>query len=567
MRPVYSSNDTIIFDVSKGGLISIADDFWPPVPWPIRRIFSLMRLSQCKSILIEIQKSSKSNNVCDTLNCFSCYHASLNSCKEYISFISSINKGFKYKVCYRVSFFKNILSSVDDIKYQNSLNFLGYCIIQSDVFEDTNEYNRTYVTESAINYQFKDNRHVIYGLYPFNINIKGQSFRFLGNYFSQQNNITNCCANAAIKMVFRAYFPELTASSINKALKIDNKIILCAHRGIYDIEICKVINKIFKQEVYLLNSFDCSDYDFIKTIYHAIESRLPVILVFRLTNKKSHSVAIIGHTFNKHIWLAYSFKEYFSSKKEEIDYLSSFLWCDNFIISDDNLGPYYYIPIQMLPKKIKQYGKFKFFYKKYIDRIFYKNMHNMHKNIEKCEGVRAIITYRKDMEFFKFQVFSIEKTVAKLLHNYIEKIRNIGTISKSLDEYDLFRKYFLKYFKEKNLIYRTYILSKKEYLDNIDEVAVPFDTKKLGNLLPDMFWITEISIPEVFWINQAKVGEILVDPKIYNTSKRYSAMLIRLPNIMSIFDSDSVETYIYYQTKPHQPLIRGKCYLAESDVI
>jgi hypothetical protein len=81
---------------------------------------------------------------------------------------------------------------------------------------------------------------------------------------------------------------------------------------------------------------------------------------------------------------------------------------------------------------------------------------------------------------------------------------------------------------------RTTLAQRASYLTELKEQKVKADLPGqdfydlFGRLLPDRFWITEISVPELFTANRAKIGEIVVDPV------RRAIISVRLPNMFLI---------------------------------
>ena len=81
----------------------------------------------------------------------------------------------------------------------------------------------------------------------------------------------------------------------------------------------------------------------------------------------------------------------------------------------------------------------------------------------------------------------------------------------------------------------------------------------IEGILPDHFWITEISIPELYWVNDCKVGEIIFDPKLFNEKidePQKSVILLRLPNIMTVYQNKNAWDLELNQDKAYHPLIK-----------
>jgi hypothetical protein len=81
------------------------------------------------------------------------------------------------------------------------------------------------------------------------------------------------------------------------------------------------------------------------TIYGFLESGLPVIAVVKTANEQLHALTVIGHTFDKNVWLAYADPFYFNAPLTGAGrYHSNLAWVRFFIVQDDNLGPYFFAP-------------------------------------------------------------------------------------------------------------------------------------------------------------------------------------------------------------------------------
>ena len=300
-------------------------------------------------------------------------------------------------------------------------------------------------------------------------------------------------------------------------------------------EICDVIKRLTGLDSFALKSSDLTQSDLMKLIYHAIESRLPVILLIGLSvdqNKKysdqidGHAVVIKGHSFNEHNWWSYGLSFYFDGKKN-LAYLPSSLWCDNFIIQDDNMGPYYLLPVKFLTgdhfygnstKKIN-----------ILRRILNIVSNNRFKNTWLNSPFEIIVPYSHNMSFFKNQVLQIEPWALLVLNEFIAYLKADTDIL----EKKPFSRYFTKYYNDNSLILRTYVISKKKYLTHIKDDTKLYDHIELDvfdKILPDFFWMTEISIPELFWINKKKIGEIITDPNEFKNMEESGVIYLRLLN-------------------------------------
>jgi hypothetical protein len=548
--------DIKFFHADNIKFIPCVSENWPPAPFPIRRIFSLMRILECKSIICDLRIWPGS---CSKASCGIAYQ----SCKDYIENLSNYNYNFINKLCYKLYFFKTEVSE-NNLCSQKDSDFLGYCVIHKDNFFDIKnnlKIYRSYLTKSLIKPPLifgEDQSNIkitayLYGLSEENISIDNHNFKIIGSYFSQQNSITNCCVHSAIKMSIRWRFQDITAESINKVLNIDH-IKRKGNEGLKPLEICDVIRNLSGQEAYLVRAYDYSSpFMFLKKIYHALESRLPVLFIFNLSDKnypsllEGHAVSIIGHTFNPHNWWSYGLKKYFSADYQKLEYLSSFIWCDNFIIQDDNIGPYYLLPVRFLITSQPP-------------RKYYISMRNLFR-IKRFRGKRkgqtsAIIVYPKNMEFFK-NVMDVEPWTTIRIKHYVKHLMQKGFIKDN----HLLEKYFIDFYKQGDLVLRTLALSKKEYIDSLEgqgEICEYVDI--LDQFLPELFWLVEVSIPELYWINKRKIGDIIIDPSEFDYNRESGIRFIRILNILGFLKQNKIdnrEVKIDINS-PHFPLIEPK---------
>ncbi|MDH5573775.1 MAG: hypothetical protein OEY89_18565, partial [Gammaproteobacteria bacterium] len=473
---------------------------------------------------------------------------------------------FIKKNCYRLCFFSKEFSDFESADLVND-DFLGYCIIQTDSFINKNKQStsRTYVTESVTHVPkdkpYNEEQFTYYGSHRAVQTINGKRFAVNGNYFSQQNGITNCCANAAIKMAFRGKYSEITAEKINEAAGVDHKTKL-GRAGLDAKEISNVINRMTTQKSYLLKSDDLEKLQFIKIIYHAVESRLPVILLLSKPEEASdpdlqqepegiqgHSVAIMGHTSNNHNWWYYGLKFYFT-KSKQLKYLPSLLWCDNFVVQDDNMGPYYFLPVGFFASMVPVKGKIC----KFIINSILRLSAPIPLELWNYEPVHVVVSYPEELEFFKHTVSEVEPRVilhVDLFVNLLKEKENEVLRSPS------FISYFYSFYNEGSLILRSFVIGKEEYINCLKENDQLCEYKNiLEQFLPDHFWVTEISIPELFWINKKKVGEVISDPRKIENSDGGGIIFMHLPEIICFVIDGTPQPYRIEKKYVNSALIR-----------
>lgn len=559
-------------------------------PSSLRRILSLLRIEdQCKTIIrtdctikIGTEEISCSNKTNSRL-CVSCY--------DYINHMRECSNNYTLveKTCSKLFFFSCEMTEDEKVnKEKHQEHFLGYSIIHLDKLKKINgdegkEYTRSYVPECVLSRLSKSVRGYKYGNFNCDIVIDEQNFEIVGgNYFSQQNGITNCCAHAAIKTALRGYDSNFACDKINNAIidfrscSKEKKAAEIARmaRGLTPTEMLTAIQKISNNSTnikplapFLITAHDLPVTSFVETIYRAIESKLPVILLLRIPDNvaiansfKGHAVSLVGHTFNQHNWCAYG-SGYFSGKNIE-SFLSSYLWCDNYIVQDDNFGPAYHIPCSFLADyyeygvTIEKFG---------LNIASQKELNNLSPNYP----LAAIIVPPAGLENLTKNLYYYERIAVKL---FVEQINRFGRKNRfifSKEEKIKFDRYFYYIFKYKCdkprvFITRTLLVSKREYIESsvkdiynnnfLGEVKL---TTAIEDLLPNYFWLTEISVPELYWVNKAKIGEIIVD---FNaaSSDQANIRLIRLPYFLAFYPQNDDEYYAVHitQTEPHQPNLK-----------
>ncbi|MBN1917628.1 MAG: hypothetical protein JW889_06935 [Verrucomicrobia bacterium] len=84
-------------------------------------------------------------------------------------------------------------------------------------------------------------------------------------------------------------------------------------------------------------------------IYGYMESGFPVIAAVK-TSGGLHALTFIGHTLDKNAWSAIADPSYYNRPVSGHGiYHSNLTWVRHFIVQDDNMGPYYFLPTDLLP--------------------------------------------------------------------------------------------------------------------------------------------------------------------------------------------------------------------------
>ena len=532
----------LVLSADDYNFIPFAEKFGAPTP--LRRTLSLMKLLGCRTILYEKREwgPCEPDRYCGER---------FRSCKEYIDILKS-NKypsSFNKKTCHKLYFFNESFLNLDQLELMQNSNLLGYCIVHNDTLthKTKGSMKHNYLTETILVNPTRDGRGSLFGGLELLVRIHKKKFKIKGNYFSQQNSITNCCAHAAIKMAIRGYFPSITAEKINKEIGLDHSS-QKGYEGLKPRQISQAINGLSKLEAYSFQSTDFeSPLEFLKSVYYSLESKLPVILLFYLPTKaeeelkpKGHAVTLTGYTLNRHNWWSYALRKYFA-KGDEAPYLPSFLWCDNFIIQDDNFGPYYYIPIRFLTD-FTGLGWTLSAIQSTVKSITSFDIRSL-SNIWLNKPMAAIAICPHELSFLKHTPVA-ELVAMRKLNEYIYHLKKIR--SKILED-KILKQYFLDYHDNRSLILRSFVIFKREYIDSIKGQNVSKYINAIDSHLPDQVWVTEISIPELFWIDRKKVGEIISIPNGKEKPKEAEspvarAVFIRLPNNACFYDGSNLRS-------------------------
>jgi len=567
-----------ILDAESVNFLMLADSLCEsPQPMPLRRTFSLMRLLKCKTICHEFADWTRDQPCADSV-CGS--HAK--SCQEYIDALPLCGLTFIKKTCHTLYFFRADFSNYEEIAPLPDDSLVGFTKVHQDVIEKNGkQIPLGYVVESYVDNPFGDQAYVM-STKKIEVEIAGRIFFLQGRYFAQQNCITNCCAHAAIKNALRDFYPDLTSESINSCLGI-NHAARPGGKGLTLDQIQTSIQRLTGNQTWALGSPGLSPWRFLKTIYHAIESGLPVISLFSIppnyhsitrgkplsqlsreeldafeasfSGKKvdGHAVTFIGHSFTAHNWWSYAFGYYFFRLKE-IEYLASLHWTDNFIIQDDNFGPYYFLSTKLLTETAGARELASILPGTFSDvPIFTRDFWLKQQSY-------AIVTFPAEMAFIK-DCLDVEPWAIVTLNASVEFLKieiSQGRLPGPSGE--SFSHYFEKYFRDNSLILRTFILSKKDYIEdtgaNHPEMISDF-RDIFEKILPDYFWLTEISIPELFWINKRKIGEIITHPQYFSVKQSEGVILMKIPEYLML-SLDRVYAYPVKESSLHYPLSKAR---------
>ncbi|RKY09852.1 MAG: hypothetical protein DRP66_01150 [Planctomycetota bacterium] len=368
-----------------------------------------------------------------------------------------------------------------------------------------------------------------------------RDFTIIGNFFTQQNNLTSTCGHASLRMIvnsaksaFLGYgkMDKLTNRRINEILDLDfsspEKTVgyykgdaSSTKRGLNRDDIEKVVKSLGGQLTVVDFSGEiAAEYD--EIMYPMVESSFPTILEIKGWNTATretyaHAVAIMGHTWNSDRWEPEANIGYGNYPRRP--YIRASSWVCHYLMSDDNYGMNVTLPSDMIRNDI----------------VPYKN--------PKLHATR-IMSITPKIRILGYDAQEIAVDIAKKL---VQETR-LSTKWFWLDE--LRRKV-----KSRNLVARTIFLTRNEYLSYLKE------QESRGNLepskeqmtqfqsVPTKLWVTEITIPNLYAGNKMKLGDVLINA----TASKVAAdnnecfVLAWLPGFIRYGLSGQTEPWLLYE--------------------
>ncbi|MDI6734829.1 MAG: papain-like cysteine protease family protein [bacterium] len=336
--------------------------------------------------------------------------------------------------------------------------------------------------------------------------------------FIQQDLMTGRCAHACLSMISKTL--SLKAGNPFLTFKEIRELVGNTHTPASGLN--------FNEAKSVIKGMDCSpqSYDYSikdpsyspyepeEIIYQYIESQIPVYVGLRLEDG-GHSIVVIGHTFDSNAWWPEASGGYYKHKKSL--YFKSPIFTD-FIIQDDNFGPYLTIPRG-------------FFSRENVSKIIVPLSEPLSLLAEEVEDY-IVFNYLTNPNFLK--QMKIHKT------HWTDS--------------------YLHHFSEHKLLLRTLLIERDEFINSIKNNSGAKDIKTFhtnSSLFPAItsnipkFWLIEISIPEFFTHKHYRVGEVIINPYEKNWLK--SILSIHLPNVLFAKNPEGgLEEYLIKDDVPYE---------------
>jgi hypothetical protein len=516
----FSFINTFSHEEKEGKYISIA----------FHRLCTLMRKMDVGSVIIEdiTPDDDIVQEECDAL------------CKYY-------NKDIKIEIN-RFTFLLDNISSYEKIKDPDII-FLASAIIIN--FQTPDEEWRTYLYSAIVTipkrYDIKEKKHTpllnnyvhIFHTFTCEVTIDDRNvfqFQITGTFFCQQNSITSVCAHASLCMTINNMGAVIiTPEDINKKIginHIDNRLDEKAP-GLNASQINKVLES-YGLTFTWMDFFENPNVEYDEYIYRFLESRCPVILAFS-TATMFHVVPVIGHTLNTDIWRP---EAEFAYKRDlgRLNYKSSAAWVDHFIIHDDNFGMYFCLPVGALKRvTLPKY-----------DSIF--------------RTYQAVAIIPSSLKTPAWEAEWASLIVIR------DKLKKISERSLPIDEWSIRVLKSESIYSPRPVIVRTLFLKKDDYKKSLNDKDFKGnrysenEKKQLLKNLPDLFWMSEITIQDLYTANKTKIIDFFYTcdkaPNKKNTDIFERWIQIRCPYALIVNNKNGDEIVSKMSVESHYPLYR-----------
>lgn len=455
----------------------------------------------------------------------------------------------------RVTFFSKYPENGNICSLTNE-DILGYAVIIS-LQSDSKSPPLTYILESVIRpprvQLGESSSHSVTNYYvhcfrDFTTTVGSgagrKSFTFPGTFFCQQNGSTHVCGHAAIRTAINSYpgftDAKLTNNRINELLGINHVETKLHPDGLQVSKMIDLVKELgFQPHVGEFRMKPHINYE--EFIYPIIESACPVIL--NIANQNiSHVVTILGHTLNSDRW-AEAFHGYRKMGTVRTpSYISASAWTDHFIQSDDNFGMYVTLPVDQIKNiLIPKY--------------------NPHLYAAIGLGImpRTVTGFGDRAERVSQ---GLATAVLSVLQDNLSDIPNPSRWIPML----------IKHKEEGRIVLRTLHSKREDYISQLstsnDEVSGKLsESSKLAieRILPNEFWVTEISLPDIFSGNKHKLGDIVTRSDLTdNNSDEKSCepivwwWICGLCQSLDIADEGNQKINFDFDLRGHVPLLRSQ---------
>jgi len=418
----------------------------------------------------------------------------------------------------RLHFFASKLTEKDiqDLgKYQNS--YLGFCVLRPlesqrvvdaviKPIEDKNYPKRWFLLcKQVFPVEITTNQGIIHKL-------EVDGFAFI-----QQDGQLGCCSHVALAMADRFLIkaekpkrkhkpndPYLVGDIVESVSSVSEVQRLIPTEGLRPMQISEALKKMgYSPLVYEYGQDKERPIPPERVIYHYLESKIPIIVGIPTATGK-HALTVIGHSFEPDLWWALAEKPYYNSRPSGVDHHCSTTWLQNFIVHDDNFGPYLTIPKEF---------------------IWAAARHTLVVMVPLPPNVNIT---GEESESIAYGLLLISAEIIA------KKIEDKTNITQHPQEYFSI---FHEHLKNEDLVLRTWLLPSDQFKEQYVSPAMACYYNNLK--MPKKIWLTEVSIPELFCQARLRLGEVIIDPTASKT--RTCFLAIHLPGYLISRNIDTEE--------------------------
>jgi len=332
--------------------------------------------------------------------------------------------------------------------------------------------------------------------------VDGVAFDVQGFYFCQQNEQTNACAHACLRMLLNELPPRqgaITNEQINAQINRAD-----AASGLDVADIIAIVEQLGGFEAEKIPCVGMDSQTYLQQIASVVEAGDRALLIIPTKNApECHVVAVIGHTRNTDEWHPEAIPAY---GHPTAPFFASAMWIDHLVIHDDNLGPYYTLASRTLESE----------------------------SCLRADTIIAIRNKRPDVRPDYAQNFA-----AIVLRSKLPELDGVGT-GKWIDHLTRI---------DHRFVLRPVLMKRTAYLAHLAE-AEGHDNSKLSGAdlalfsgLPDQFWMVEFSLPALYTGNRSKLGEVLISSQGGAGDFRTGFHAMRAPSLIVRREGDKLETY------------------------
>lgn len=315
----------------------------------------------------------------------------------------------------------------------------------------------------------------------YSVELNQRSFQITGVPFIQQDRHAGVCAHASLAMISRIMsqlFPEhgycaKTIGEIRDAIST----VTAGNVAAPGLELTHV-SKAFEQmgfasdTIYRFPEDAKAHFSPEHLVYNYLESGLPIFVGLRFQDRPiGHSIVVVGHNFDSESWWPDAWPLYYARLPSGESWLSSVAWVPDFIIQDDNFGPY-----MSMSKHLCNFAWIAVPLPRHI--------------LLKSENAEALAFWNIRLKVFRDTVAQWQKGTEAPW----------GTL-------------FLNHLSNGRIVIRTVLMSKSRFYSHLEDcVGLHTKVKEFYKQLDlsEWLWLVEISVPELF-SNKLRLGEVLIN--------------------------------------------------------